>query len=122
MSWMTNSGRCTPMRMSELLHAEARTSAIGVSTCTCESAIVATWRARKLRRRSAGIGTSAKAYSFSLRTALEPSFEFELVADIQRRAAACPVRALQAVPLARRVDVRLARSEEHTSELQSRLH
>jgi hypothetical protein len=46
------------MRASELLHAADRTIAIGVSTWTCDSVIVATWRARKLRRRSAGTGTS----------------------------------------------------------------
>src|SRR4051794_36830799 len=56
-SWNRNSGRCTPIRISEFDHAAARTSAIGVSGWTCDSAIVATWRARKLRRRSAGTGT-----------------------------------------------------------------
>jgi len=45
MSWITNSGRCTPMRDSEFAHAAARTIAIGVSTWTCESAIVAACRA-----------------------------------------------------------------------------
>ena len=34
------------MRDSEFAHAAARTIAIGVSAWTCDSAIVATWRAR----------------------------------------------------------------------------
>ena len=34
------------MRDSEFDHAAARTIAIGVSVCTCDSTIVATWRAR----------------------------------------------------------------------------
>jgi len=46
MSWTRNSGRCTPIRASELAQADARTIAIGVSVCTCDSTIVATWRAR----------------------------------------------------------------------------
>ena len=46
MSWMRNSGRWTPIRESELHHAAARTIAIGVSVWTCDSTIVATWRAR----------------------------------------------------------------------------